>query len=200
MPAEHLIIFVKNPIPGQVKTRIAHTVGDAKAVAIYNHLLRYTQQLIQSFSGQRVVYYGDFVNRDDGWNAYDKQLQTSGDLGERMANAFQEQFAAGAEKVVIIGSDCLAITPDHLTQAFAALNKSDIVIGPATDGGYYLLGMKQVRPFLFQDMPWSQPELRQLTELAILQHGLTFAPLETLTDIDEWSDYEPYAPVEVSKE
>jgi rSAM/selenodomain-associated transferase 1 len=192
MPAEHLIIFVKNPVLGQVKTRIARTVGDAKAVDIYTHLLRYTQQLIESFRGQRVVYYGDFVNHDDGWNDYDKQLQTSGDLGERIANAFQEQFAAGADKVVIIGSDCLAITPDHLGQAFAALDMADIVIGPATDGGYYLLGMKQVHSFLFQDMPWSQPELRQLTELAILQHGLTFAPLETLTDIDEWSDYEPY--------
>ena len=192
MPAEHLIIFVKNPIPGQVKTRIARTVGDAKAVDVYTHLLRYTQQLIESFLGQRVVYYGDFINPDDGWNAYDKQLQTSGDLGERMANAFQEQFAAGADKVVIIGSDCLAITPDHLTRAFRALDTADIVIGPATDGGYYLLGMKQVHPFLFQGMPWSQPELRQLTELAILQHGFTFAPLETLTDIDEWSDYEPY--------
>ncbi len=193
MPAEHLIIFVKNPVPGQVKTRIARTVGDAKAVAIYTHLLHYTQQLIQSFSGRCVVYYGDFVNPDDGWNAYDKQLQTSGDLGERMANAFQAQFAAGADKVVIIGSDCLAITPDHLTQAFRSLDTADIVIGPATDGGYYLLGMKQVHSFLFQDMPWSQPELRQLTELAILQHGLTFEPLETLTDIDEWRDYEPYA-------
>lgn len=192
MPAEHLIIFVKNPVPGQVKTRIARTVGAAKAVDVYQHLLCYTQQLIQSFSGKRVVYYGDFVNSDDGWNAYDKQLQTSGDLGERMVNAFQEQFAAGAEKVVIIGSDCLAITPDHLTQAFTALNTADIVLGPATDGGYYLLGMKKVQPFLFQDMPWSQPELRQLTEQAILQRGLTFAPLETLTDIDEWSDYEPY--------
>ncbi len=192
MPAEHLIIFVKNPIPGQVKTRIARTAGEAKAVAVYKHLLRYTQQLVQSVPGQRVVYYGDFVNPDDGWNAYDKQLQTSGDLGERMANAFQEQFAAGAQKVVIIGSDCLAITPDHLTRAFAALDTADIVIGPATDGGYYLLGMKEVRPFLFQDMPWSQPELRQLTEQAIVQHGLTVAPLDMLTDIDEWSDYEPY--------
>ena len=192
MPAEHLIIFVKNPIPGQVKTRIARTVGDAKAVAVYTHLLRYTQQLIQSFPGSASSITVISSIRMMAGMAYDKQLQTSGDLGERMANAFQEQFAAGATKVVIIGSDCLAITPDHLKQAFAALDTADIVIGPATDGGYYLLGMKQVRPFLFQDMPWSQPELRQLTELAILQHGLTFAPLETLTDIDEWSDYEPY--------
>ena len=147
-----------------------------KLLPFTSTLLRYTQQLVQSFSGERVVYYGDFVNPDDGWNGYDKQLQTSGDLGERMAGAFQEQFAAGAEKVVIIGSDCLAITPDHLKQAFAALDTADVVIGPATDGGYYLLGIKRPHPFLFQDMPWSQPELRQLTELAILQHGLTFIP------------------------
>ena len=193
MPSEHLIIFVKNPIPGQVKTRVARTVGPEKAVAVYTHLLRYTQEVVSSFPGQRVVYYGDFINPDDGWNAYAKQQQTGDDLGERMLSAFGEQFADGAQKVVIIGSDCLTITPAHLAEAFRALDTADVVIGPATDGGYYLLGMKQPQAFLFQDMPWSQPELRQLTELAILQHGLTFARLEELTDIDEWADYEPYA-------
>ena len=193
MPAEHLIIFVKNPIPGQVKTRIARTVGDAKAVDVYQHLLRYTQQLVETFPGQRVVYYGDFINPDDGWNSYEKQLQTGDDLGERMLNAFREQFAAGAQKVVVIGSDCLTVTPDHLTRAFQVLDTADVVIGPATDGGYYLLGMNQPHPFLFADMPWSQPELRRLTELAILQYGFTFAQLDELTDIDEWADYEPFS-------
>lgn len=200
MPAEHLIIFVKNPIPGQVKTRIARTVGHDTAVAVYQHLLQYTQQLVRSFSGKCIVYYGDLINPDDGWNAYTKQAQTGNDLGERMANAFQEQFAAGAQKVVIIGSDCLTISPGHLTTAFQLLDTTDVVIGPATDGGYYLLGMNQLHPFLFQDMPWSQPELRQRTELAILQRGLTFAQLDELSDIDEWSDYEPYALQKVTGE
>lgn len=192
MPTRHLIIFVKNPIPGQVKTRIAKTVGNARAVDVYKHLLLYTQQLVRSFWGHCVVYYGDFINPDDGWNDYDKYLQTGDDLGQRMATAFQEQFAAGASQVVIIGSDCLTLTMDHLMRAFQALNEVDVVIGPATDGGYYLLGMNQPQPFLFRDMPWSQPALCQLTELALLQHHVTYARLDELTDIDEWIDYEPY--------
>ena len=193
MPPGHLIVFVKNPVAGQVKTRIARTVGDDKAVAVYRHLLRYTQHLVQAFSDHCVVYYGDFINPDDGWNNYAKYRQTGVDLGERMFNAFREQFAAGAEKVVIIGSDCLTITPDHLERGFRALDATDVVIGPATDGGYYLLGMNHFQPFLFQQMPWSQPELCQQTELSVMQHGLTFARLDELTDIDEWADYEPYA-------
>lgn len=192
MPENHLIIFVKNPIAGQVKTRIAQTVGHERAVQVYQHLLRYTQQVVQGLAMHRVVYYGDFINPDDGWNAYEKRLQLGQDLGQRMRNAFSEQFAGGTsgDRVVIIGSDCLTITSAHIDLAFSALHTADVVIGPATDGGYYLLGMNRLYPFLFEDMPWSQPELCQLTELAILQHGLTVKLLEELTDIDEWSDYE----------
>lgn len=192
MAPEQLIVFVKNPIPGQVKTRIARTVGDAKALEVYQHLLAYTQKLASEFTGHCAVYYGDFVNADDGWNSFVKYQQVGVDLGERMQNAFDEQFRAGVGKVVIIGSDCFDLTSSHIHNAFAALDTVDVVIGPATDGGYYLLGMNQLQPFLFQNMPWSQPELRQLTELAILQHGLTYAQLDELTDIDEWTDYEAY--------
>ena len=192
MSAEHLIIFVKNPIAGQVKTRIARTVGDERAVVVYQELLAYTQELVRSFTGQTVIYYGDFLNPNDGWNGYKKYTQTGSDLGERMLIAFREQFSAGAQRVVIIGSDCFDITPDHLERAFRALDVADVVIGPATDGGYYLLGMNQLHSFLFKNMPWSQPELCQLTELALLQNNLTFERLDELTDIDEWSDYEQY--------
>jgi rSAM/selenodomain-associated transferase 1 len=190
MVENHLIIFVKNPIPGTVKTRIARTVGNERAVHVYKHLLQHTQDITQSLPYRRIVYYGDFINPDDGWNAYEKQLQSGDDLGQRMLNAFRAQFEAGAGRVCIIGSDCLAITSNHIRLAFEALNQADVVIGPATDGGYYLLGMKQLHPALFENMPWSQPELRQLTELAMLQNGLTFERLEELSDIDEWDDYQ----------
>ncbi|NKR04480.1 glycosyltransferase, partial len=147
--------------------------------------------ITQPLPHRRIVYYGDFVNPDDGRNGYEKQLQRSpADLGERMQDAFGREFSAGADPVAIIRSDCLAITTYHIRLAFDALSQADVVIGPATDGGYYLLGMKQPLPFLFADMPWSQPELFQLTELAILQHGLTLELLEPLTDIDEWDDYQ----------
>lgn len=201
MAENTLIIFVKNPIAGTVKTRIARTVGNERAVAVYQHLLRHTQTITRPLTCRRVVYYGDFVNPDDGWNEYEKKLQSGRDLGERMLAAFREQLTPGTndlsspdrvtpDRAVIIGSDCLSITSSHIEQAFLALNEADVVIGPATDGGYYLLGMKTLHPFLFEDMPWSQPELRQLTEQAIRQHGLMFARLEELTDIDEWTDYE----------
>lgn len=94
--------------------------------------------------------------------------------------------------MVIIGSDCLTITPKHIDQAFEVLDTRDVVIGPATDGGYYLLGMTKLHPFLFKDMPWSQPELEQRTEPSLGQHGLSFQRLDPLTDIDEWSDYKAY--------
>ncbi len=190
MAETHLIIFVKNPIPGTVKTRIAQTVGNERAAAVYRHLLRYTQQLTKALPNHCVVYYGDFVNADDGWNGYEKRLQTGNDLGERMRNAFQKQLEGGAQRVVIIGSDCLTITADHIRRAFEALTQADVVIGPATDGGYYLLGMKQLHPILFENMPWSQPELGQLTELTLLQNDLTFERLEKLSDIDTWEDYQ----------
>ncbi len=190
MPENTLIIFVKNPLPGTVKTRIAQTVGLERAARVYAHLLDYTQGITHQLTCHRVVYYGDFINPNDGWNGYAKELQSGGDLGKRMLTAFGEQFERGGHRVVIIGSDCLTITPDHIDRAFMALNDADVVIGPATDGGYYLLGMKELHPFLFENMPWSQPELRQLTERAIQKNGLTTQLLDPLTDIDEWADYE----------
>lgn len=185
----HLLIFVKNPMPGTVKTRIAYTVGNERAVAVYRHLLAYTQQITRMLPWKRVVYYGDFINTTDGWSEYQKFQQTGADLGERMLNAFAEQFAAGAKRVVIIGSDCLQIKPDHLKQAFRALDTADVVLGPATDGGYYLLGMKQLHPFLFQDKLWSQPTLLTQTLNNLNQNNLSCTLLEELTDIDEWDDY-----------
>ncbi len=185
----HLLIFVKNPVPGTVKTRIARTVGNDRAIEVYRHLLAYTQQITRDLNWKRVVYYGDFINTTDGWNGYEKKAQIGTDLGERMLNAFAEQFTTGATRVVIIGSDCLAIRPEHLRQAFRALDTTDVVIGPATDGGYYLLGMNQLHPFLFQNKPWSQPELLVQTLHELNQSDLTCTLLEELTDVDEWDDY-----------
>lgn len=193
MPDYHLLIFVKNPVPGTVKTRIARTVGDERATEVYRHLLAHTQQITQILppgpAWKQVVYYGDFINSTDGWDGHEKQLQTGVDLGERMVNAFSAEFAAGASRAVIIGSDCLAIQPDHLEQAFRALDTHDVVIGPATDGGYYLLGMNQLHPFLFQNKPWSQPELLDQTLVDLKHNNLSYKLLEPLTDIDEWDDY-----------
>ncbi len=194
MPSQALIIFVKNPIEGQVKTRIARTTGDARAVEIYRELLHYTHDVAESLPADdyhKTVYYGDQVNPNDLWNGWTKALQPQdGDLGDRMKQAFREQFALGAARVVIIGSDCLALQPAHLEAAFAALGTHDVVIGPSTDGGYYLLGMNTLQEQIFDGMPWSQPELLDRTKAVLREENVSLALLKPLTDIDEWEDYQ----------
>ncbi len=193
MPLHALIIFVKNPIEGNVKTRIAKTTGHARAVEIYRELLEYTRSVAEALPAHsltRTVYYGDFINENDLWNGWNKALQPQGNLGERMKQAFREQLAAGHERVVIIGSDCLDLQPRHLEEAFEKLATYDVVLGPSTDGGYYLLGMNRLHEVLFDNMPWSQPELMQKTQAAIDSQNLSYALLEPLTDIDEWEDYQ----------
>lgn len=195
MPSHAIIVFVKNPIEGRVKTRIAAVAGHKKAVEVYKKLLRYTLEMLLDLRRNHDIdckiclYYGDEINQDDIWNivADQKQIQTGNDLGERMYNAFAEQFVLGAAKVLIIGSDCPTITASHLKQAFNALDNYPIVFGPATDGGYYLLGMKTLYKNIFNDKPWSQPNLltNTLQELAPDSYYL----LEKLSDIDTWEDY-----------
>ncbi|GAB2790816.1 TIGR04282 family arsenosugar biosynthesis glycosyltransferase [Rhabdobacter roseus] len=192
MPRNALIIFVKNPIEGKVKTRLAQTVGHEKATAIYRELLSYTKSVTDYLlptDVQATVYYGDFVNENDLWNDYPKALQVEGDLGQRMKEAFREQFAAGAQRVAIIGSDCLELLPHQLEAAFRALEQDEVVIGASTDGGYYLLGMQRLHEVLFDHMPWSQPTLLESTVRVLLRGGLSHAFLDTLSDIDEWEDY-----------
>ena len=192
MPLAALIIFVKNPIEGQVKTRIAKTVGHAKATEIYRELLGYTRDVTESLPAEiyaKTVYYGDFINENDLWNGWSKALQPEGDLGTRMKHAFREQFELGASNVVIIGSDCLALQSRHLEEAFRRLQTEEVVLGPSTDGGYYLLGMNQLYEELFDDMPWSQPELMEKTKAALESKGRRYSLLEPLTDIDKWNDY-----------
>lgn len=188
-----LIIFVKNPIEGEVKTRIAKTVGHAKAVEIYHELLQYTHEVVETLpvaDYAKTVYYGDFINDNDLWNGWQKAIQPQdGDLGDRMKQAFREQFALGADRVVIIGSDCLDLKPHHLQQAFQQLQEHDVVLGPSTDGGYYLLGMSLLHEGIFDGMPWSQPELMEETKTVLTQNNISYALLEPLTDIDEWEDY-----------
>jgi uncharacterized protein len=192
-----LIIFVKNPVEGQVKTRLAATVGHQKAVEIYRKLLVHTQKTALNWQNsaeanvsKRVsVFYGDFINENDLWNDFDKYLQVNGDLGQRMYSAFADEFYRNADQVAIIGSDCLQLTDSHIKAAFGALITHNIAIGPAQDGGYYLLGMMTLYNFLFENKPWSQPQLLTETMIEIQSKNIDFQLLDTLSDIDTWEDY-----------
>jgi rSAM/selenodomain-associated transferase 1 len=187
-----LIVFIKNPIRGKVKTRIAATMGEEAALMIYRKLLRHTQQVALSVSVTRFLYYGDFILLNDKWdNGFQKRLQTQhADLGERMGDAFGQVFAEKYEKVVIIGSDCALLTPNMVQNAFDQLDAYDFVIGPATDGGYYLLGMCAAHSDIFKNIIYSTDSVLQKTiENIDLLQKTTFL-LPTLSDTDDEKDWE----------
>ena len=156
-----LIIFAKNPELGKVKTRLAATVGNEVALAVYFQLLNKTKQETLALSADKVVYYSNYVERGDIWDdaVYAKEVQQGEDLGARMKNAFENAFAQGYEKVCIIGSDLMDLSTEVIEQAFDKLNKRDVVVGPSEDGGYYLLGMRQMVTALFEDKAWSTDEV-----------------------------------------
>ncbi|GAB4402243.1 MAG: TIGR04282 family arsenosugar biosynthesis glycosyltransferase [Microscillaceae bacterium] len=186
------MIFVKNPVLGKVKTRLAKSIGEAKALWVYEALLQHTHQLTDSLPVDKAVFYADFVPETDLWDGYAKYLQSEGDLGHRMQAAFAQSFGRGYQKIVIIGSDCYELTSSHLEAAFSTLNQYPVVIGPAHDGGYYLLGMTKPRPFLFENKPWSTNQVLPLTRADLQQHQTPWAELPTLRDIDEAQDLPPH--------
>ncbi len=191
-----LLIFVKNPIPGQVKTRLARTMGDEKAADIYRFLLGKTRQVaLDTPTDRRWLFYADGVPaEDDIWptELFEKYAQCPGDLGERMADAFQRAFAAGGKHVIIIGSDCPELTVEILEEAFAALDTRDAIIGPARDGGYYMLGMNRFIPELFQGIAWSTPAVLEQTLKVFDRLRLDYGILPTLSDIDTEADWLAY--------
>jgi uncharacterized protein len=183
-----LIIFVRNPVLGKVKTRLADTIGSEKALLVYQHLLQHTQSITANLPATIFVYYADFVNDNDIWNGCKKKLQSGNDLGQRMKNAFEELFSLGFNKVCIIGSDCYELTSEIINEAFINLYSCKTVIGPASDGGYYLLGMQFPFKDLFSAMEWSTKNVFIETINKINTQSLTCHPLTWLNDIDDEND------------
>ena len=185
-----LLIFYRNPELGKVKTRLAKTVGDEKALAIYLKLAEHTKNVTINLRCEKVVCYSGFIDDQDVWlnHSFRKQVQSGSDLGEKMHHAFAEGFAAGYQSICIIGTDCLELTTEIIEGAFRELETHDTVIGPATDGGYYLLGMKKLYPAFFQNKTWSSDTVCSDTISDFNNLNLTHFSLETLTDVDEEKD------------
>jgi rSAM/selenodomain-associated transferase 1 len=185
-----LILFVRNPVLGQVKTRLARTLGNEQALRIYRHLLAYTHSITKELDCDKFVFYADAVTDHDLWenDQYHKRLQSGAELGQRMQHAFTALFQAGYERVIIIGSDCLELTAEIIQKGFLQLEEKDVVIGPSLDGGYYLLGMKHLRPALFQGKTWSSASVLADTIADCLEHTLSHSLLPQLNDIDEEKD------------
>jgi rSAM/selenodomain-associated transferase 1 len=192
METNKLIIFVKNPVLGKVKTRLAVEVGNDSALETYKMLLQHTYKVVSNCDASVSVYYADFINDNDLWNSFDKQLQVQEGLGSRMYHAVKNEFDKNFKKVVIIGSDCLDISSKIIMDAFDVLDENDVVLGPAQDGGYYLLGSKKIIPEVFKNKKWSTESVFIDTIEDINKLKLNHFCLETLYDIDTKADLERY--------
>jgi len=190
MSKEVLIIFVKNPELGKVKTRLAKSIGDAQALAVYFKLLRSCFDLTESLSQDVVIYYNNYIDSEDHWRSdrYKKYLQEGKNIGEKMSNAIAEQISLGYENVCLIGSDIYDLSEEVICKAFGALKSKDIVIGPALDGGYYLIGMKKANGDIFNISKWSTDTVLKETIEKIKQQGLSYEKMTQLNDIDTIDD------------
>ena len=185
-----LIVFTRNPELGKVKTRLAKTVGNAIALKIYTFLLERTRDIAVQVSADKAVYYSVKVRENDIWDAnnFQKHQQVGEDLGIRMLHAFKNGFKAGYEKVMIIGSDLYDLTAETIENAFIALEDNEVVIGPAEDGGYYLLGMNSLEEKVFKNKNWGTETVRKNT-LEELKDKKVFL-LGELNDVDVFEDIE----------
>jgi rSAM/selenodomain-associated transferase 1 len=190
MPKNLLLVFTRNPELGKVKTRLAKTVGNATALKIYIFLLERTRDIAVKVAADRAVYYSVKIRENDIWDAsiFQKHQQIGEDLGIRMLHAFKNGFKAGYEKVMIIGSDLYDLTAETIENAFTALEKNEVVIGPAEDGGYYLLGMNSLEEKIFKNKDWGTETVRKDT-LEDLKDKKVFL-LGELNDVDVFEDIE----------
>lgn len=190
-----LLIFIRNPEYGKVKSRLAAALGDDEALQIYLHLLEKTRQMTLECRAERWLFYSDVIQENDAWEAdFFRKMQQdqTPDLGRRMQSAFETAFEAGAEKALIIGSDCPDLSAEILEKAFQALDTNDAVLGPASDGGYYLLGLKTMDPALFRDITWSTDTVLQKTLEKLENQSKKYTLLPVLSDIDTERDWQEY--------
>ena len=188
----HLLVFARHPELGRVKTRLAAGIGNEAALAVYKELLQHTYKATAQVAAHKTVWLAEASATLDAvpeiWPGYEQLLQFPGDLGMKMQAAFAHAFAHGAKAAVIIGTDCPGITGELLTQAFDSLATNDLVIGPAEDGGYYLLGMRELYEDIFVDKSWSTDTVLAHTVADATRLGLRVAQLPTLRDVDDAAD------------
>lgn len=188
-----IIVFARFPSSGKVKTRLASTAGNDFAVAFYKHV---AENIISSASrisnAYKYIFYSDANEKEAVINwlggKYFFCEQEGDDLGSRMKNAFNKVFGLGANKALIIGTDIPDLSQKIIEEAIAALDTNDIVIGPSNDGGYYLLGMKNYAPQLFEGIHYSTEKVFSETKNKIENLGLSCYVLKPLHDIDTEAD------------
>jgi rSAM/selenodomain-associated transferase 1 len=192
--SERIIVFLKRLVHGRVKTRLAAHVGDERALLLYRAMI---QDLVRNVSELRslIEYY---VDSETGFS--DSQLaniiqqkpreQSGQDLGQRMYNAFQQEFGMGADRAVLIGSDIPHLTAEVVEEYLEKLRKYSLVLGPALDGGYYLIGFKRecITPSLFENVPWSSSKVFSHTIRRAREKGIDYYVGREYRDVDTYED------------
>ncbi|MEI6846846.1 MAG: TIGR04282 family arsenosugar biosynthesis glycosyltransferase [Chlorobiaceae bacterium] len=185
-----LIIFTKNPEAGKVKTRLAATIGNEKALEVYETLRCHTANIAAHVDVNKKVFFSSFIPSSDIFlkGEITADLQRGTDLGKRMQHAISIGFAIGARHIVLIGTDCYELNSTILEEAFTKLERTDAVIGPAKDGGFYLIGMNKVIPELFLGREWSTPQVFRETIEILKRLDISHELLAELSDIDTFED------------
>jgi rSAM/selenodomain-associated transferase 1 len=189
-----LIIFQKSFITGKVKTRLAKTLGNEKALAVYKKLVEITYDQIPTDLFEVLIWFTPAIEKlshplHENASFY---IQKGDDLGTRMVNSFESALRSGFEKVLIIGTDCPFITADIYRKAIEMLDDNDYVIGPANDGGYYLLGAKKSPEKIMRNIEWGTDTVMRTTLQSIEREGRSYSLLEELTDIDNAEDFKEF--------
>ncbi len=193
MLTNHLLIFAKYPEPGRVKTRLAGAIGFEAAAYRYQEMIETVMRETSPANDEyRRVLWFDPPERENDFRGWFPEVgmrpQCDGDLGRRMLTSFKESLAsedlALPVRAILIGTDCVEIDRSLVCDAFDRLENADLVLGPATDGGYYLIGMKKAHPFLFEEIPWSTEKVFGLTVEKAKRGHLKVELLKTLSDVD----------------
>lgn len=197
-----LIIFIKNPELGKVKTRLAATIGDQNALKVYHFLSNHAKEVALELNADRFLFYSSFIDDSDIWDKeyFIKKLQDpSPDLGQKMFTAFSHLKDQGYQKVMIMGSDCYDINVDILKEGFGQIDSHEVVLGPAFDGGYYAIGFnfnllaeKDLLSDVFLNKTWSHDQVANEAISAIAKHGFSLHQLPTLSDVDVEADIESF--------
>ena len=193
-----ILLFVRLPQPGRVKTRLASKIGIFEAAKIYGQLVATVLQRLPKWA--RLIIMFDPPDRarevrawiTELWPDHDIEFvaQVPGDLGARLEHAFAYAFATGAEKAAVVGSDCIEIAPQTFTETERALETHKCAIGPTFDGGYYLLALKQPCRSLFVNMDWSAETVFAETVARARAAGLTVYELARHYDVDTIEDWQ----------
>lgn len=189
---DSLGLFAKYWQPGQVKTRLAKSIGEERAAAVYCQFICALLERLDGCCKRRWLactpsdQIGQFEGiLPEGWQL---ESQVDGDLGQRMRSFFERRFAEGCRRIVLLGSDSPHVPRQYVRQAFDQLQSHDVVIGPTEDGGYWLIGVADCVPDIFETIPWSTPQVWSATVEAIHSAGLSHAVLPSWYDVDEQDD------------